>query len=155
MVQAPSTPQNDLNLIDDIEYPSVFDIPIKDDIILNITSDASTATTKSPTPLQNRPTVDRSSKQAALKIYDDKQKAIDEIVMEQKTLLEKAKENDEELEKVAKQINNIYGKKQLSASEQQLIYNMMQLESAAEDFVSSFLLQIIGNFIISFLSISF
>ncbi|KAI8129070.1 Ubiquitin carboxyl-terminal hydrolase 8 [Lucilia cuprina] len=134
MVQAPSVPQNNLNLIDDIEYPSVLDIQMKDEIILNI-SDAGN-TVKSPTPSTkvNRPIIDRSSKQAALKTYDEKQKAIDEIVKDQTVLLEKAKENDEELHKVAKQLNSIYGKKQLTPSEQQLVYNMMQLESAAEDF---------------------
>lgn len=134
MVQAPSSPQNDLNLIDDIEYPSVFDIQMKDDIFSNINE--SLNVTKSPLPTTLRPTIDRSSKKAAIKTYDEKQKAIHEIVKEQETLLEKAKENDEELQKVAEQWNNIYDKKQLSNSEQQLMYNMMQLESAAEDFVS-------------------
>ncbi|KAM7362211.1 ubiquitin specific protease 8 [Cochliomyia hominivorax] len=136
MVQAPVQPQqqNDLNLIDDIEYPSVLDIQMKDEIILNINDSITAGTGKSAGPSQNRPIVDRSSKQAALKMYDDKQKAIDEIVNEQKALLEKAKENDEELQKVAKQLDNIYGKKQLTTSEQQLLYTMMQLENAAKDF---------------------
>ncbi|XP_065355307.1 ubiquitin carboxyl-terminal hydrolase 8 isoform X1 [Calliphora vicina] len=132
MVQAPSVPQNDLNLIDDIEYPSVFDIQMKDEIILNISDTTNAA--KSPPPMISRPVIDRASKQAAIKTYDDKQKDIVEIVKDQTTLLEKAKENDEELQKVAKQLDNIYDKKQLTASEQQLLYNMMQLESAAEDF---------------------
>lgn len=125
MVQAPSSPQNDYNLIDDIEYPSVSDIQMKDEVL-------STTTATSPI----KPQIDRSSKQAAIKTYGEKQKAIHEIVAEQEVLLEKAKENDEELEKAAKQWNNIYDKKQLTTSEQQLVYNMMQLESAAEDIVS-------------------
>lgn len=79
--------------------------------------------------------IDRSKKQAAIKTYDERQKAIDELVSEQAALLEKAKENDEELEKAAKEWNNIYHKKHLSSSEQQLLYNMMQLESTAEDYV--------------------
>lgn len=134
MVQPPSLPQNNLNLIDDIEYPSVFDIQMKDEIISNIND--STNTIKTPTRITNKPVIDRASKQAAIKTYDEKKKAIDEIVTEQKTLLEKAKENDKELQKVAKQLDNIYKKNQWTASEQQLLYNMMQLECAAEDFVS-------------------
>lgn len=139
MVQAPSQPQNDLNLIDDIEYPSVFDIQMKDELILNIND--TTNATKSPTLVVSRPVIDRTSKQAAIKTYDEKQMAIYEIKQEQNTLLEKAKENDEELHKVAKQLDNIYSKNQLTAPEQQLLYNMMQLESAAEDFVSIFILK--------------
>ena len=134
MVQPPSLPQNNLNLIDDIEYPSVFDIQMKDEIISNIND--STNTIKTPPRITNKPVIDRASKQAAIKTYDEKKMAIDEIVTEQKTLLEKAKENDEELQKVAKQLDNIYEKNQWTASEQQLLYNMMQLECAAEDFVS-------------------
>lgn len=134
VLQPPSLPQNNLNLIDDIEYPSVRDIQMKDEIILNIND--STNSVKTSTYNANKPIIDRASKQAAIKTYDEKKKAIDEIVTEQKTLLEKAKENDEELQKVAKQLVNIYDKNQWSASEQQLLYNMMQLESAAEDFVS-------------------
>lgn len=125
MVQAPSTPQNDLNLIDDIEYPSVFDIQMKDEIL---------STTKATSPI--RPMIDRSSKQAALKTYSEKERAIDDIAKEQEILLEKAQENDEELQKVSKQWNTIYDKKQIDASDQEIIYKMMQLESVAEDFVS-------------------
>uniref|UniRef100_A0A1I8Q2N6 Ubiquitin carboxyl-terminal hydrolase n=1 Tax=Stomoxys calcitrans TaxID=35570 RepID=A0A1I8Q2N6_STOCA len=122
-VQAPSTPQNNLNLVDDIEYPSVFDIQMKDEIL---------STTKATSPI--RPMIDRSSKQAAIKMYSEKEKAIDEIVKEQEILLEKAQENDEELQKVAKQWNNIYDKQQLDNSDQEILYKMMQLESVAEDY---------------------
>lgn len=130
-VQAPTTQQNDLNIIDDIEYDSVFDIQMKDEIFLNIND-----TIKLASPLVNRPLVDRTSKLAAIKIYDEKQKAIDEIVEEQITLLEKAKENDEELHKVSEEFNDIYSKKQWQNLDEQLLYKMMQLESTAEDIVS-------------------
>ncbi|XP_075146576.1 ubiquitin specific protease 8 isoform X1 [Haematobia irritans] len=122
-VQAPSTPQNDLNIVDDIEYPTVSDIQMKDEVL-------STTTATSPI----RPLIDRSSKQAAMKTYSEKEKAIDEIVKEQEILLEKAQENDEELQKVAQQWKNIYNKKQWNTTEQEIVYKMMQLESAAEDY---------------------
>uniref|UniRef100_A0A1B0BMZ2 Ubiquitin carboxyl-terminal hydrolase n=1 Tax=Glossina palpalis gambiensis TaxID=67801 RepID=A0A1B0BMZ2_9MUSC len=119
-------------LIEDIEYPSVNDIQLKDDIIAKNQSNSSLIIHK--TSSSGRPTVDRSSKSAAMKLYDDKRKTINEIAKEQEVLLEKAKENDEQLEQIAEQFNSVDHKKQLINGETEMMYQFMQLESEAEDY---------------------
>uniref|UniRef100_A0A1A9VF11 Ubiquitin carboxyl-terminal hydrolase n=1 Tax=Glossina austeni TaxID=7395 RepID=A0A1A9VF11_GLOAU len=119
-------------VIEDIEYPSVNDIQLKDDIIAKNQSNSSLTNHK--TSSSGRPTVDRSSKSAAMKLYDEKRNAINEIAKEQEVLLEKAKENDEQLEQIAEQLNSVDRKKQLINGEKEMMYQFMQLESEAEDY---------------------
>lgn len=133
MPQLSSTLIETSALIEDIEYPSVNDIQLKDDIIAKNQSNSSLTNHK--TSSSGRPTVDRSSKSAAMKLYDEKRNAINEIAKEQEVLLEKAKENDEQLEQIAEQLNSVDHKKQLINGGKEMMYQFMQLESEAEDYV--------------------
>uniref|UniRef100_A0A1B0FAZ4 Ubiquitin carboxyl-terminal hydrolase n=1 Tax=Glossina morsitans morsitans TaxID=37546 RepID=A0A1B0FAZ4_GLOMM len=132
MPQLSSTLIETSALIEDIEYPSVNDIQLKDDIIAKNQSNSSLTNHK--TSSSGRPTVDRSSKSAAMKLYDEKRNAINEIAKEQEVLLEKAKENDEQLEQIAEQLNSVDHKKQLINGGKEMMYQFMQLESEAEDY---------------------
>uniref|UniRef100_A0A1A9WJT6 Ubiquitin carboxyl-terminal hydrolase n=1 Tax=Glossina brevipalpis TaxID=37001 RepID=A0A1A9WJT6_9MUSC len=119
-------------LVEDIEYPSVNDIQLKDDIIAQNQSNSSLS--NHITLTSNRPAVDRSSKLAAVKLYNEKQQVITDIAKEQEILLEKAKENDQQYEQIAEQFNDIYNKKEFTNADQQIVYKLMQAESAAEDY---------------------
>ncbi|XP_037952640.1 ubiquitin carboxyl-terminal hydrolase 8-like [Teleopsis dalmanni] len=135
-VQSPHHNQQNNDMIDDIEYPSIHDITMKDDMRpfsrspLNFNQYTNSVVSTN----QERPFIDRSSKTAALKTYNEKQKAIVEIMKEHDELVEKAQANDEQLEQAQQKWNTVTNVNKLSTAEQQLLYNIWQLESAAEDY---------------------
>ncbi|XP_034663563.1 ubiquitin carboxyl-terminal hydrolase 8 isoform X1 [Drosophila subobscura] len=122
-VQAPQQNNNDIETIDDIEYPSISDITMKEDI--------------SPRDFRPRPDVNRASKQAALRTYDQA-KPIAEIMRDQAEFLQRAKHNDEQLDNAAKMWKSLIQQKSpssdLSESDRQLLYKILQLENQAEDY---------------------
>lgn len=143
-VQAPQQNNNDLNLIDEIEYPSINDITMKEEISGHSYTPRPGSSMSRPltfTMSQPAPSVDRSSKMAAMKTYDQKQKPIVELAKEQEELLEKAQANDEQLKKASEKLGTIFeknkqspDKKPMTATETELLYYIMQLESAAADY---------------------
>ncbi|XP_050327613.1 ubiquitin carboxyl-terminal hydrolase 8 isoform X1 [Bactrocera neohumeralis] len=143
-VQAPQQNNNDLNLIDEIEYPSINDITMKEEISGHSYTPRPGSSMSRPltfTMSQPPPSVDRSSKMAAMKTYEQKQKPIVELAKEQEELLEKAQANDEQLKKASEKLDTIFeknkqspDKKPMTATETELLYYIMQLESAAADY---------------------
>lgn len=141
-VQAPQQNNNDIELIDDVEYPSINDITMKEDII------NSPDFKKKP----GRPSINRANKPTSLRAYDVQQKTtaspvtnvnpINEIMRDQTELLQRAEQNDMLLDNASKKWQSIFELKQLhaegaplSTAEQELVYNILQLESRAEDYV--------------------
>ncbi|XP_001359977.2 ubiquitin carboxyl-terminal hydrolase 8 isoform X1 [Drosophila pseudoobscura] len=122
-VQAPKQNNNDMETIDDIEYPSINDISMKEDI--------------SPRDFSPRPDINRASKQAALRTYQQA-KPIAEIMREQAEFLQRAQQNDEQLNSAAKMWKLLIQRKSpssnFSESDNQLLYKILQLESQAEDY---------------------
>ncbi|XP_011189525.2 ubiquitin carboxyl-terminal hydrolase 8 isoform X1 [Zeugodacus cucurbitae] len=143
-VQAPQQNNNDLNLIDEIEYPSINDITMKEEISGHSYTPRPGSSMSRPltfTMSQSPPSIDRTSKMAAVKTYEQKQKPIVELAKEQEELLEKAQANDEQLKKASEKLDTIFekskqspDKKQITAKETELLYYIMQLESAAADY---------------------
>ncbi|XP_017466689.1 PREDICTED: ubiquitin carboxyl-terminal hydrolase 8 isoform X1 [Rhagoletis zephyria] len=142
-VQAPQQNNNDFDLIDDIEYPSINDITMKDEISgQSYTSRPGSSLSRPLTfALSPPPSVDRSSKMAAMKTYEQKQQPIVELAKEQKELMEKAQVNDEQLKKASQKLDSIFEKNKqspdkmpMSATEKELLYYIMQLESEATDY---------------------
>jgi len=129
-VQAPQQNNNDIDTIDDIEYPSIHDITMKEDI--------------SAKDFKPRPDINRASKPAATRTYNQgpsrpptQAKPIAEIMRDQAEFLQRAEQNDEQLEKAS-----MMWKRQaaegdgLNATEgQELHFRILQLESKAQDYV--------------------
>lgn len=136
-VQAPVDLAADSNVLDDIEYPSINDITMKD------TNKFESTSGQHPSGDVSRPTIDRKSKAAALKTYDEKQKMLD-LLQEQEALVEKVLENERkrleaenDWQSVSKQVKQMDGTDQneiLKSREQELLYNIMQLESKERDY---------------------
>lgn len=141
-VQAPQQNNNDIETIDDIEYPSINDITMKEDVM-----------NEPNTKHKQRPSINRASKPAALRTYEQSQQnqqppepqenPINEIIRDQETLLLRAQHNDMLLDSASKKWQSIFELKQLQAegavlstAEQEVLYNIMQLESKADDYVS-------------------
>lgn len=171
-VQAPKTLSNSLTnqtateFIEHIEYPSLDDILLKEEVLLGKnhrkwnTSTASTTSIQSTTKesalnfhnfngseigdqqqnssmqMKLAPIIDRGSKVAALKTYNETHKPIDELAKDQEVFMQKAKENDRRLEIIAKQWENIRNKEQLSNDDENFISNMIQWDSESIDNVS-------------------
>ncbi|XP_067636782.1 ubiquitin carboxyl-terminal hydrolase 8 isoform X2 [Eurosta solidaginis] len=146
-VQAPQQNSIDFDLIDDIEYPSIHDITMKDEISgQSYTSSPGSSSMARPlifaaSPAHAPPSVDRTSKMAAVKSYELKQKPIVELAKEQDQLMEKAHVNDEQLKEASQKLDSIFGKnkqspdkKSITATEKELLYYIMQLESEALDY---------------------
>lgn len=143
-VQAPQQNNNDIETIDDIEYPSINDITMKEDIM-----NAPNVKHK------QRPSINRANKPAAVRTYDQSppnqqqqqqpleplENPINEIIRDQTVLLQRAHHNDMLLDTAAKKWQSIFELKQLHAEgavlsnhEQEVLYNILQLESKAEDY---------------------
>lgn len=141
-VQAPQQNNNDIELIDDVEYPSIYDITMKEDIL------------NSPDfkDKPGRPSINRANKPTSLRSNDVQQKTpaspatnvnpINEIMRDQTELLQRAEQNDKLLDNASKKWQSMFELKRLhaegaplSAAEQELVYNILQLESRAEDYV--------------------
>ncbi|EDV93611.1 GH18183 [Drosophila grimshawi] len=139
-VQAPQQNNNDIDTIDDIEYPSISDITMKEDILNG---------SENVPKHKQRPSINRASKPAALRAYDSNHQSnqqpldnpINEIMRDQVALLQRAQQNDILLDNAAKKWKSIIELKQLhaegallSGSEQEVLYNILQLESRADDY---------------------
>lgn len=130
-VQAPQQNNNDIETIDDIEYPSIHDITMKEDI--------------SAKDFKPRPDINRASKPAALRTYDQQglarpneaqtTKPIAEIMRDQAEFLQRAEQNDAQLESASKMWKRQATKgDDLNAAEnQELHFRILQLESKALD----------------------
>ncbi|KAH8294966.1 hypothetical protein KR018_004837 [Drosophila ironensis] len=126
-VQAPKQNNNDIDTIDDIEYPSIYDITMREDI--------------NSRDFKARPDINRASKQAALRTYEQVQpkpsaqaKPIAEIVREQEEFLQLAEQNDAQLDNAFE-----LWKRQTAQGDavenQELHYKILQLESRQQDFI--------------------
>lgn len=125
---------NSYDSINDIEYPSLSDIKMKKDSPL-----------KDVTNL--RPSIDRSSKLAAEKTYNEKWKSVDEIYKEKEQLIDKALEKEKEalkleadLEQTIREEPTVDGSKRREWYEKQieLKYKIMQYDNDRDDNVSKF-----------------
>lgn len=106
---------------------------------------------------KQRPSINRANKPAAVRTYDQSppnqqqqqqpleplENPINEIIRDQTVLLQRAHHNDMLLDTAAKKWQSIFELKQLHAEgavlsnhEQEVLYNILQLESKAEDYVS-------------------
>jgi len=131
-VQAPQQNNNDIETIDDIEYPSIHDITMKEDI--------------SAKDFRPRPDFNRANKPAATRVNEQgisrpspPAKPIAEIMRDQAEFLQRAEQNDEQLEKASKMWKRQAAEGDgLNATEdQELHFRILQLESKAQDYVRS------------------
>lgn len=126
--------QNSLNnsfvfVIEDIEYPNISDIRMKED---------------SFGPQTGRPAVDRNSKAAALHIYEAKSKG--EILDEQEKLVDRSIQNEHDMLTAENELKQIHAievqvadddeKQELRKKTLELKYRLLQLENSQNDFVS-------------------
>lgn len=127
----PSTTEfNDDARLEDIEYPNISEIRMKDDSF------------GSQPP--NRPAIDRNSKLAALHVYESKSKPITELLEEHEKLMDKSIQNERDMlftENVLKQINDNQ-ESVLEDSEQieeikTLQYRLMQQEDKRKEYKQS------------------
>ncbi|KAH8264640.1 hypothetical protein KR038_011263 [Drosophila bunnanda] len=130
-VQAPQQNNNDIESIDDIEYPSIHDITMKEDI--------------SAKDFKPRPDINRASKPAAMRTYDQQgpnkvnevttPKPIAEIMRDQAEFLQRAEQNDAQLESASKMWKRqaIKGDDLNAVESQELHFRILQLESKALD----------------------
>ncbi|KAL7730631.1 hypothetical protein ACLKA6_003409 [Drosophila palustris] len=134
-VERPQQNNNVIDTIDDIEYPSISDITMKEDIL-----NADNSKDK------QRPSINRANKPTTLRIHEPSQQnhqlqlqdqinPINEIMRHQAELLEKAQNNDKLLDNASKKWRRMHAEgTTLTASDQELNYNLLQLESKAEDY---------------------
>lgn len=150
-VQRPQSSNDEYDVMEEIEYPTIHEITMKDEIRERGYSLSPTGIRKNvPSSVMGNktmpPLVDRSSKLAAIKTYDENQKPLTEIKEKQDQLMQKADQNDVQLKQKSKELNlilelkqkNANGKQELTESEENLMFNLMELESRAKDYVSSF-----------------
>ncbi|XP_034486104.1 ubiquitin carboxyl-terminal hydrolase 8 isoform X2 [Drosophila innubila] len=132
-VQRPQQNNNVIDTIDDIEYPSISDITMKEDIL-----NAEDSKDK------QRPSINRANKPTTLRTnepahqnyqFQEQINPINEIMLRQEELLEKAQINDMLLDKESKKWRLLHADGEtLTGGNQELNYNLLQLESKAEDY---------------------
>ncbi|KAM8705468.1 hypothetical protein ACLKA7_009856 [Drosophila subpalustris] len=134
-VERPQQNNNVIDTIDDIEYPSISDITMKEDIL-----NADNSKDK------QRPSINRANKPTTLRIHEPSQQnhqlqlqeqinPINEIMRHQAELLKRAQYNDMLLDTASKKWRRMHAEgTTLTASDQELNYNLLQLESKAEDY---------------------
>ncbi|XP_017057189.1 ubiquitin carboxyl-terminal hydrolase 8 isoform X1 [Drosophila ficusphila] len=129
-VQAPQQNNNDIETIDDIEYPSIHDITMKEDI--------------SAKDFRPRPDINRANKPTATRSYDQglsrssaQTKPIAEILRDQADFLQRAEQNDAQLEQASKMWKRQAAEGDgLNVNEgQELHFRILQLESKARDYI--------------------
>ncbi|XP_053690656.1 ubiquitin carboxyl-terminal hydrolase 8 [Sabethes cyaneus] len=127
----PSNEVSEDTRIEDIEYPNISDIRMKDDSFGS---------------QPDRPYIDRNSKAAALHIYEAKSKPITEILDEQEKLLNKSAQNDLAMVSTIKNLEQVLTEREKAAENQEqrrlcteateLLYQLMQLENKKKDYIS-------------------
>lgn len=119
-------------MLDDIEYPSLDDIIMKDSSL--------TGSNKSI----KIPGIDRSSKADAIKHYEDKN--VTQLLEEQEKLANKSLQNEKDMMTTQLEIKKIMHdkedsicndveEKELLSTERQSLFRMMQLESKQKDYI--------------------
>lgn len=121
-VQAPRSEEKEM-YIEEIEYPSILDITMKDD---QKKDDAFTFT-----PSQQRPSIDRSSKKAALKTYGERQSV--DILRDQEVVVEKSLHQSKLLLQAEGELQTLSNNENEQQIKQALYYKMLQLENARKD----------------------
>lgn len=127
------------NIVEDIEYPSLSDIKMKDD------------TVREDSPFKNktsrvRPNIDRSTKSAALKTHTEKN-LVGTIYKEKEQLANKALEKEKEALKVEADLletitresatNDDTEKKECFDRQQELSYKLLQFDNERDDNASA------------------
>ncbi|XP_060647258.1 ubiquitin carboxyl-terminal hydrolase 8 isoform X1 [Drosophila nasuta] len=127
-VSAPKINNNDNDAIDDIEYPSINDITMKEDIVIFDSKE------------NQRPSINRANKPTTLRTQQNHLKqpqstqVIEEIRDQHATLLQRAEENDRLLEDASKKWRRLHSAGASQSSEgQESLYNLLQLESESKD----------------------
>lgn len=110
---------DDSESIDDIEYPHITDIMMKDEITMGA------------------PAVNRSNKTNALRIYEEKRN-LNDVINEQKMLDDENSKIEQQLEDAEKSIRSPQVNTE-SEEYQRLTYRIMQLEADKKNQVSFFL----------------
>uniref|UniRef100_A0A1Q3F6S7 Ubiquitin carboxyl-terminal hydrolase n=1 Tax=Culex tarsalis TaxID=7177 RepID=A0A1Q3F6S7_CULTA len=126
----PSTTEfNDDARLEDVEYPNISEIRMKDDSFGSQPA--------------NRPAIDRNSKVAALHVYENKSKPITELLEEQEKLMDKSIQNEREMlstENVLKQIHddpaNVLDDNEKMEEISTLKYKLMQLEDKQQEYIA-------------------
>lgn len=119
-VQAPRIEEKEM-YIEEIEYPSILDITMKDD---QKKDDYGAST-------MQKPSIDRSSKKAAMKTYGDRQKV--DILRDQEMIAEKSLQKSKLLLQAEGEIQTLSNSETEEPAKQALYYKMLQLENAQKD----------------------
>ncbi|XP_035794909.1 ubiquitin carboxyl-terminal hydrolase 8-like isoform X1 [Anopheles albimanus] len=109
--------------IDDIEYPNISDIPMKED---------------SFSKPGFKPTIDRNSKVAAVSLYQARQKPLEDILVEHEQILDKSKQNALDIINTEKELQNLEQQEPsdagLDETQESLLFEVMQLKDRQRDY---------------------
>uniref|UniRef100_A0A182SUX3 USP8_dimer domain-containing protein n=1 Tax=Anopheles maculatus TaxID=74869 RepID=A0A182SUX3_9DIPT len=113
--------------IDDIEYPNISDIPMKEE---------------SFTKPGFKPTIDRNSKVAAVSLYEARKKPLEDILVEHEQILDKSKQNALEIINTETELKNLEKQQPLEPgadeTQESLLFEVMQLKDRQRDYVRIF-----------------
>uniref|UniRef100_A0A182S4L6 Ubiquitin carboxyl-terminal hydrolase n=1 Tax=Anopheles funestus TaxID=62324 RepID=A0A182S4L6_ANOFN len=109
--------------IDDIEYPNISDIPMKEE---------------SFTKPGFKPTIDRNSKVAAVTLYEARNKPLEDILVEHEQILDKSKQNALEIINTETELKNLEKQQPpepgADETQESLLFEVMQLKDRQRDF---------------------
>ncbi|XP_053668745.1 ubiquitin carboxyl-terminal hydrolase 8 [Anopheles marshallii] len=109
--------------IDDIEYPNISDIPMKEE---------------SFTKPGFKPTIDRNSKMAAVSLYEARNKPLEDILVEHEQILDKSKQNALEIINTETELKNLEKQQPLEPgvdeTQESLLFEVMQLKDRQRDY---------------------
>uniref|UniRef100_A0A182MX83 Ubiquitin carboxyl-terminal hydrolase n=1 Tax=Anopheles culicifacies TaxID=139723 RepID=A0A182MX83_9DIPT len=109
--------------IDDIEYPNISDIPMKEE---------------SFTKPGFKPTIDRNSKVAAVSLYEARKKPLEDILVEHEQILDKSKQNALEIINTETELKNLEKQQPLEPgvdeTQESLLFEVMQLKDRQRDY---------------------
>uniref|UniRef100_A0A182NZ17 Ubiquitin carboxyl-terminal hydrolase n=1 Tax=Anopheles dirus TaxID=7168 RepID=A0A182NZ17_9DIPT len=109
--------------IDDIEYPNISDIPMKEE---------------SFTKPGFKPTIDRNSKVAAVTLYEARKKPLEDILVEHEQILDKSKQNALEIINTETELKNLEQQQPLEPgvdeTQESLLFEVMQLKDRQRDY---------------------
>ncbi|XP_052864948.1 ubiquitin carboxyl-terminal hydrolase 8 isoform X2 [Anopheles cruzii] len=109
--------------LDDIEYPNISDIPMKEN---------------SFSKPGFKPTIDRNSKVAAVTLYEARQKPLEDILVEHEQILDKSKQNALEIINTETELQNLEHSQPadpgLDETQESLLFEVMQLKDRQRDY---------------------
>ncbi|XP_050068604.1 ubiquitin carboxyl-terminal hydrolase 8 isoform X2 [Anopheles maculipalpis] len=109
--------------IDDIEYPNISDIPMKEE---------------SFSKPGFKPTIDRNSKVAAVSLYEARKKPLEDILVEHEQILDKSKQNALEIINTETELKNLEKQQPLDPgadeTQESLLFEVMQLKDRQRDY---------------------